>query len=93
MMGARLCGLVEELDEYSVFSCFWAKLSVIGRISGAGVIGDGAGESDTVKNGVGEEKPMLSDDLSLIRGLEFRFSRFFPFMDGAGDCEVAVWVG
>jgi hypothetical protein len=54
------------------------------------VIGDGAGESDTVKNGVGEERTMLSDDLSLIRGLEFRFSRVFPFMDGAGDCEVAV---
>lgn len=81
-----------EIDSFSIFSCFWAKLAVLDRVSRAVVTVDGAGEFETVADDVGDAEMANFWDISLVLAPVVSIIAFFLLSESAIDCDVATQV-
>lgn len=77
-----------ENDDFSTFSLFWVKSANVDRVSRAVEVTEGVVESRKATDCVNDENMVLYSEFSLVRTI-FAFS---PFLQGAGDCDVATQV-
>lgn len=81
VLGGRGFGVVlVEMDDFPIFSCFWAKLAILDRVSMAAVVVDGAIASVEVTDGVGAKKMVIFGEISLVEPI---FGFFLPFPLGS----------
>lgn len=66
LVGRGFGVVLVEMDNFLIFSCFWAKLAILDRVSRAAVVVDGAIASVEVTDGVGAKKTMIFGEISLI---------------------------
>lgn len=66
-MGEEVFGVVWlEMAEFSSFWCFWAILAVFDRVLSAVIVVGGVVKSEEVTDGVDEEKPAKTGEISLV---------------------------
>jgi hypothetical protein len=77
---------------FSGFSSFWAKLAVIDRVSNVAMVVDGVAESEEMMDDFGEEKTAKFAEILPVVASVVLISVFFPFLESAGDRDVATQV-
>jgi len=98
-MGATVPGvgifevICEVGGEFSVFSCFWANLSIFDRVSRAVVVVGGASEFEMIADVIGNEKTAIFCGIWLVVGPVVLNFVFFPFPESTRDCDMSTQVG
>jgi hypothetical protein len=89
-LGTGVWGVVcAEIDEFSTFSCFWAKLAIVDRVSKAVVAVEGEDGFETVAEGVIDEKAEKFCEISVVEPI----FAFFLSSGSTRDCDTAMRVG